>query len=697
AQAALIFYPTQVDTTNASDVKTLKMKARVVIQPYCISPGQSAFNQKYQLQVTDIKGFKADDAPLRMSDVAGNTGLLNVNYNEGYYTADTWIANKTALPSPGGQFFKYQSGFGGNLISAGTANQQFDVWASVADVDVAGKTSFSFNGGTATVKVNLQDGTNIQTLKIDFPAQTLPVPKRTSAVNDVGKVADVNNAKIINLDYRERFNASLPTPVGTARVNISALLMNNLVYPGDTVYAMTVNPADKARGDMRLIAYRSSLDATEKDYFAPHTNLRGASLRVGYDPARGQFRKDWTTVYKNAETGGRLVENLNYPEAAVPFVPGALNGAKNQYDAPGDWDTGYDLQEDGPYVNKADEGATNRGYFTRGLALGFVSANFGDGANGSQAAETDNITYSPNRQIASAVMYGSLPTGVFGKTTGKPEPWQTLLFNPHPAGGTEHYGLQFPQDHLWLDLFWMPIVEPYAISEPFSTAGKINMNYEIMPFRYVKRRTGLHALLKSTRLTAIPDSEVNNYKAQTGTTYAANYRLEIDPDHINGTLKGFENRFASGDLFRSASEICTVSLVPKTSGNTPTYPAASYSSMDSWWQSQRLTGDNLREAPYNQLYPRLTTRSNTYNIHLRVQSLRKSRAGDPAEWDEDVDLIGGEYRGSCLIERYIDPNDPELPDFASPNDTNSNGVADDEETLDRYYQYRIIQRRQFSP
>ncbi|HSJ03555.1 MAG TPA: Verru_Chthon cassette protein A, partial [Verrucomicrobium sp.] len=419
AQAALIFYPTQVDTTNASDVKTLKMKARVVIQPYCISPGQSAFNQKYQLQVTDIKGFKADDAPLRMSDVAGNTGLLNVNYNEGYYTADTWIANKTALPSPGGQFFKYQSGFGGNLVTAGTANQQFDVWASVADVDVAGKTSFSFNGGTATVKVNLQDGTNVQTLKIDFPAQTLPVPKRTGSVNDAGKVADVNNAKIINLDYRERFNASLPTPVGTARVNISQILMNNLVYPGDTVYAMTVNPADKARGDMRLIAYRSSLDATEKDFFAPHTNLRGASLRVGYDPTRGQFRKDWTTVYKNAETGGRLVENMNYPESAVPFVPTSLNGAKNQYDAPGDWDTGYDLQEDGPYVNKADEGATNRGYFTRGLALGFVSANFGDGANGSQAAETDNITYSPNRQIASAVMYGSLPTGVFGKTTGK--------------------------------------------------------------------------------------------------------------------------------------------------------------------------------------------------------------------------------------------------------------------------------------
>lgn len=694
AQAALIFYPTRVDSTNASDIKTLAMRARLVIQPYCISPGQSAFNQKYQLQVTDIKGFKADDASLQMSDVAGNTGLLNVNFNEGYYTSDSWLANKTALPSPAGQFFKYRSGFGGDLINAGTGNHQFDVWASVADVNVAGKSTFSFAGGTATVKVNLQDGTNIQTLKIHFPNQTLPVPKRVGAVNDAGKVPDPADAKIFTLSYRERFNASLPA--GTARVNTAQILMNNLVYPGDTVYGITVNPGDKARGDMRLVAMRSTVDVADKDYYAPHPSYNGASLRVGFDPTRGQFRKDWTQYFKNAETGGRLVEGLAYPESAVPFVPAALNGAVNQYDAPGDWDTGYDLQEDGPYVNKADEGATNRGYFSRGLSLGYV-ASFADGANGSQAAETDNITYSPNRQIASAVMFGSLPTGVNGKTAGKPEPWQTLLFTPQPAAGTQHYGLRFPQDHLWLDLFWMPIVEPYAISEPFSTAGKINMNYEIMPFRHVKRRTALHALLKGTSMTAIPDTEVANYKAQTGTAYAANYRLEIDPDHLNGTLKGFENRFASGDIFRSATEICTISLVPRTNAGPPTYPAASYSTMDTWWESHRLTGDNLREAPYNQLYPRLTTRSNTYNIHLRVQSLKKSRAGNPAEWDEDLDLVGSEYRGSCLIERYVDPNDPELPDFASPNDLNANGTADNEETLDPYYQYRIVQRRQFSP
>lgn len=691
SQAAVLFYPAQVDATNPSDVKTLKMRARFFIQPYCITPGQTAFNQKYQVQVSGLRDFKADGLPLRMADAGGNTGLLNVNFNEGYYTADSWLANKTALPSPAGQFFKYRSGFGGVLLDAGSANHQFDVWASVADVDVTGKDVFTFSGGVVTVKVNLQNGTNIQTLKITFPSQTLPVPKRVGGLLDTGAQPDPGNPNLVNLNYRRRFEAGLPPNNG--RVNVSQMLMNNLIYPGDTVSAMVVNAGRKARGDMRLVAYRSSLGEEEGEYFVPHPDVRGASLRVGFDPSRHQFRKDWTQFFKNSETGGRMVENLAYPESAIPMVPSALNGAKNQYDAPGDWDTGFDLQEDGPYVNKADEGATNRGYFTRGMALGFVSANFGDGSNGSQAAETDNITYSPNRQIASAVMFGSLPTGVHGRTPGTPEPWQTLLFNPRPAAGERHYGFRFPQDHLWLDLFWMPIVEPYAISEPFSTAGKVNLNYEIMPFRHLKRRTGLHAVLKSTRMTAIPDSEVTSYKLQTGTTHAASYRHEISADHVTGTLRGFENRFAAGDVFRSASEICTISLVPKGGGAQ----GATYDTMEDWWERHRLTGDNLRESPYNELYPRLTTRSNTFMVHYRVQTLRQSRSADPGEWDEARDLVQGEHRGSCLVERFVDPNDPELPDFASTTDLNNNGRPDESETLDRYYQFRVLQRRQFIP
>ena len=67
--------------------------------------------------------------------------------------------------------------------------------------------------------------------------------------------------------------------------------------------------------------------------------------------------------------------------------------------------------------------------------------------------------------IPSAAMFGSLPS-----RTRLNIPWLTLLFRPHQE---DHPGqdsdLGVP-DHLWLDYWWMPVVEPYAISEPFATA-----------------------------------------------------------------------------------------------------------------------------------------------------------------------------------------------------------------------------------
>jgi hypothetical protein len=30
-----------------------------------------------------------------------------------------------------------------------------------------------------------------------------------------------------------------------------------------------------------------------------------------------------------------------------------------------------------------------------------------------------------------------------------------------------------PPGHLWRDFFWMPVVEPHAIGEPFPAAGKM--------------------------------------------------------------------------------------------------------------------------------------------------------------------------------------------------------------------------------
>ena len=327
----------------------------------------------------------------------------------------------------------------------------------------------------------------------------------------------------------------------------------------------------------------------------------------------------------------------------------------------------------------------------------------------------EGINFTPNRQIASGVAFGALPTGVKAA-----HPWQTLLFCPNPPSRsttslkvpttTDHAGFGSPHDNLYLDFFWMPVVEPYAISEPFSTAGKVNMNYDIMPFRYIKRRTAVCAVLKNARVTALPPDfakdqttgNSDNYKGLNHCKY--DFRYGVNLDTKTGSLTGFEQRFnpnpasgsTTGDVFRSAAEICDLYLVPATlAGATyhPNVPALpTYATISAWWNRMTLTGDNARENPYNDIYPRLTTKSNVYQVHYRVQLLRKARSTDPAVWDEDRDQTAGEQRGSVIFERYLDPGDRNMPDLAS-----STQFADPAYNVDRYYRHRVIERKQFAP
>ena len=233
----------------------------------------------------------------------------------------------------------------------------------------------------------------------------------------------------------------------------------------------------------------------------------------------------------------------------------------------------------------------------------------------------------------------------------------------------------------------MPIVEPYAISEPFSTAGKVNLNYQIVPFTYITRSTALRGVLKPVKITTIPKSDAGTYKIANS---AGVYRRALNLDE---TLRGFEARFDApvddnwiGDAgaFRSASEICDMFLVPeKKTGEAD----ITLEKMPAFWSSYALTGDNAREAPYGQIYPRVTTRSNTFTIHMRVQSLRKSAKTASDVWDEAHDAVLGEYRGSTTVERYVDANDPNIPDF----------VANPDATMDSHYRFRVIGTKKFAP
>lgn len=384
----------------------------------------------------------------------------------------------------------------------------------------------------------------------------------------------------------------------------------------------------------------------------------------------------------------RLVENAAYSAGILPkFGPfldeaGSTHSAR-AYQAYGDFDNGTAVTADGAYLNKPDEGNNARS----GGSIPYFGQSWVQAASGP-------TFFSPNRQVPGPGMFGSLPTRLFSgnqpfETTGNQavdRAWRTLLV--HPQSG--HPGAANPPDHLWLDLFWMPVVEPYAISSPFATAGKINMNYEIEPFTYIRRATGLVSLLRSEQVLAIPNSDASRYKGDASGSQAATFRLSID---AHETLKQFDARFQNDEVFLSPTEICDVHLIPK--GETINSAGTNADSvMTSFWQSHAVTGDNSRERPYTNIQSRLTTKSNTYTVHYRVQTLKKRPGGNAAVWNEATDSVTGELRGSETIERYINPNDTTTPDYAELYSDNPSANPAD---LGTFYKWRTINSRKFQP
>lgn len=315
----------------------------------------------------------------------------------------------------------------------------------------------------------------------------------------------------------------------------------------------------------------------------------------------------------------------------------------------GDWDNGLGNTADGPFINKPDEGLDEA--FTTSRATNYLMY-----ANMFHTTDALEQFFGPMRQMASPVLFGSLPSGL-----KRARPWETLLFCPNPAAGwgasSLHPGQESPPDHLLLDWFWMPVTEPYAISDSFSTAGKINLNYQIVPFTYITRDTGLRAVFASQRVAAIDEGTAYNgrmgYKNQilgfNQNGAAVETRLPIDAGE---TLKQFEERFAQGGAFRSASEICDIFLVPE--GET----LQSVADPGGFWATHRVTGDNLRERPYNAIYPRVTTRSNVFTVYIKAQVVKQrpgTLAVQPDTFQEEADLVEAELQTAVTFERYLDP------------------------------------------
>ncbi len=579
-------------------------------------------------------------------------------------------------------------------------------------------------------------------------------------------------------------------------------------YGSDVV--RTLQPG---HGDARLIAGKAVVPATDwsphvlynspNAYLAHNFSSYGAGGEPGFDRTGDATMlvedplKRALPQAVNVPLGSGLVPDAPYSGTATSGLNNTTNSlppaflAQRYYDFD-DTDPGGRV---GTFINKPDEGNYSVGNFqangwtqqVKWRASYFRASGFGANfAPGSQSF------FTPNRMISSPVMMGSLPSRLHTPNTGTDSgAWTNLLFRPHVQitnAAQRHPGQSTPPDHYLLDLFWMPVVEPYAISEPLSTAGKINMNYQMMPFTHIRRATAMHAVMKGELFAALPNADHTrargtrvgfgpqgrtapkfqdeNKVGASAAEAAARWYRSIAIDRLNdesggadnawwnvpanqrvqATLRQFEERFnftatangngASGiggassglpatfraGLFRSASQICEVHLIPSrvsvTGSNTAVtspVPAVtditeniaatslnSYSdredAMVRFWSNHSSTGDNTRERPYSNLYAKLTTRSNTFRVHVRAQTIKKAGRGpsvnifNPAE-----DQVTGEYRGSFLLERYIDMADLKAAGTAADFTVGNPMDETAHPPLDSYYRFRVLESKRFAP
>jgi uncharacterized protein (TIGR02600 family) len=808
-EASLVFFRRDKVTTTGSATTgytvtqgttsgSITVGCVLLLDPWNATPGSRSWSSNQRIVVTGLDGMKVNNLAIPTNGLGtsfpfSHTATLLLN------AVDSNI-NQTALMGPefffqyfapsGGTNYKqlFTSAPGGVMPAVGSATEE-QYYPFYASFTLSGSaTTFAFKPPTSiTIGIYAgydpnasssgpSSGALVQTLTLPFPSNannlTLPVP----TVNYSTGGTAPNFTESDNNTFTD-FNARIGSN-GYPQQGVDVYSQHQpspFIQSGDVVRSVEARYKGPALGDLRVLnalttvptAYWDSygaLSPTGNTPAADDTGVTGYSSSTTYivhslrmfaqqgntetDTSHGHYAGYLGslgvligTAYGQFTTGGGSNKYDVYPAVprgltATQVVLTGLDGATY----PGDWDTGPGNQPDGPYINKPDESNSLD-------VAGFTTGSSAEG--GRKELDEQGNTYSPNRQISSAVAFGSLPTGIDqanpttsgstpshgSQSSGGIRPWQTLLFCANPAseagnttgtprhpgfgsnssGGTLSPPFTVPPDYALLDFFTMPIVEPYAISEPFSTAGKVNMNYQVVPFTYLTRDTAVRAVLKSVRMMAIPTSHAGTNSStatcyKIGITSPPDYRYTINPDEVSGTLAGFQSRFSSGDIFRSASEICGLYLVPQylvngttggagetisSSGPPTAVPGTiSSSTMNAWWSNFALTGDNLREEPYGYIYPRLTTKSNTYTVHVITQTLKKAPSTAANTFISGTDVVTSEYRGAYIVQRYLDPNSDGLISTVTGSSTLN---ETDPDSVVGPYKYRVIGTKRFAP
>jgi uncharacterized protein (TIGR02600 family) len=531
----------------------------------------------------------------------------------------------------------------------------------------------------------------VQTIELHFPEGEFPIPELVANGTNYDTPGGLNSGAA--LTFKENWwTFHSGGPGLTLAGNTAHGRLGNGTGPGSSLPVQrpnqfcgsTIRPEDTLRtlvpyhGDTRLVAasHYVPVGVFQPSSFYFDTN-RANAVKSHISGSAGSAY-DWVANYQTPNATERLVSGANYAAYQFPDFPLFTDAVTKQrrtatpFQAHGDFDNGIATTYDGAYINKPDDGNTYRIAESGGIP--YFSENW-------RQLSVGESFFSPNRLMPGPGMIGSLPVKTAsGNTAFDPQqpgavigaPWRTLLFRPQ----TGHPGAEDPPDHLWLDLFWMPVVEPYAVSEPFSTAGKVNLNYQMIPFPHIRRATALHGVFRSEEMLILNKNQANVYK---GSTALPTVRYMIDPDT---TLSQFDEAFAEGRVFHTASGICDVHLVPL---NHPASPTVASMENGSFWNTHALTGDNVRERTYTNLATRLTVRSNTFRVQIRVQTIHKARSTEPGRFDPVNDQVTGDWRGQDLVERYINPDDS-LPDHAL--DFNS-------QPLDSFYRFRVVESSRF--
>jgi hypothetical protein len=101
-----------------------------------------------------------------------------------------------------------------------------------------------------------------------------------------------------------------------------------------------------------------------------------------------------------------------------------------------------------------------------------------------------------------------------------------------------------------------------------------------------------------------------------------------------------------------------------------------------------VTGDNLKERPYANIYQKITTKSNTFRIYFKAQTIKKALSTNVNEIDTRKDTVTAEYQGSAMIERFLDVMNGQLPDYSA--------IGINQPSLEHYYKYRVVDLKQFA-